>query len=96
MIAKVHNTPNDIILAVCDTELLGKKIKTKETIVEISDFYKGEEVSNEELVSLVRKATIINAMGKETIKFLLDNEITSEDKIMKVGRVPHVQIFKMK
>lgn len=48
MIVKTHLTPNGKLLAVCDSDILGKRFEEDERQLDLSGrFYKGDEVSDE-------------------------------------------------
>ncbi len=96
MIVKVYNVQGELMLAICDKDLLGTKIQTEEVEVEISDFYAGEEMSKEEILSLLKDATIVNAIGKNTVNFLISNGFVHKENVLYLGSIPHIQIIKMK
>ena len=93
MIFKKHISPDGIIIALCDNDLLGKKIETEKLQLDLtSNFYAGEEKSEEDIISEIRKCYIINACGKKTIDFLRKQDLIEEGNIIFVGDVPHAQI----
>ena len=92
MIVKVHKSDGKIILAVCDKELLGKKFNEKNKQLDLtSSFYQGEEKSNDELRSLIKKSYIINLVGKKSVDFGVKEDIISKAHIIKIKNVPHAQ-----
>lgn len=98
MIAKKHKT-NDgrFVLALCDDELVGKKISGKEAVLDLtSDFYKGEKLSDEKLKKCVEDAYIINCVGKKSIKFLIALKVLEEKNVGYVNKTPHAQIIQIK
>jgi len=62
MICKKHFLADGrMILVVVDDELVGKRFEEGDLQIDLSkDFYKGEEVSEAEVVGLFRKAYIIH------------------------------------
>ena len=90
-----HISGKEVLLAVCDKEILGKTLKKDDIEIKIGDFYKGEEVSEEELLSNVKQATIVNAIGEKTISFFLKNKIINEESLIYLNGIPHAQIYKM-
>ena len=95
MIVKEHSNGGDIILAICDKALIGKKLQFNNTEIEIGDFYKGEEKEQNEIEELIKKATVINAIGKKTIDFLKEKINLQEDNIIYMQDVPHAQVFRI-
>ncbi|MBW2989866.1 DUF424 domain-containing protein [Candidatus Woesearchaeota archaeon] len=93
MIAKVHKAQDQrIILAICDSDLAGKKIEEGKLQLDLSSgFYKGAETSEEKVVMLTKNAYIVNAAGKKSVGLLLDKKIADKKSVMFVKGVPHVQ-----
>lgn len=95
MIVKVHEQGNTLLLAMCDKDLLGKTIKKGDIEIKIGDFYNGEEVSDDAALDLIKTATIINAIGRESVNILVKNNFITEENVLDIGGIPHAQIFKM-
>ena len=92
---KIHRHGEEIVLALCDEELLGKTIKEGNLRFNISEkFYKGEKVTLKEAARYIEIATIINAVGENVIKMLVYHNEDILDAIIWLGKVPHVQLIK--
>ena len=93
MIVKKHESREGILLAVCDSDILGKKFETEKLQLDLtSSFYQGEEKTEEELRELMKTAYIINAVGEKTISFLKAEGLVDEENVLRIENVPHVQI----
>jgi hypothetical protein len=93
LIVKKHVSAGRLILAACDDSLIGSVIEDSDAVIDLGrGFYQGEETAKEEFLSLIKKAYILNAVGPDTIKVLLEEGIISQDNIKKVNDVPHVQL----
>ena len=88
---KVHKTPNGDIVAVCDKNIIGKTFENKDLRITASErFYNGEEVKDEkELLKIIKNASNLNIMGKESIEFAVKNKIISKKSIIIINNVPH-------
>lgn len=95
MIIKEHkNNEGKLILAICDKELLNKIIEENDLQLDLtSNFYKGEEKSEEEIKILIKKSYLINAVGEKTIEFLKKLELTKDEEIKKIKNTPYAQII---
>jgi len=92
MIVNLHKSDGKIILAVCDKELIGKKFVEKNMQLDLtSNFYKGKEMSDEELGVLINKAYIVNLVGKKSVDFGIKKGIVAEKHIITVKNIPHAQ-----
>jgi len=89
---KVFRVPEEVLVAVCDREILGKKFGEMEFEVSES-FYGGGICGEEELREILKEATIINAVGNKIIDFLVKENIVDKEGIIKIGDVSHAQVF---
>ncbi|MBN1923580.1 MAG: DUF424 family protein [Nanoarchaeota archaeon] len=90
---KLHVKGKELVLAACDEDLIGKTLHAvngAEIFINPS-FYKGEHVSADKLVELVREATIVNLFGKETLNAVKSLNLN----VLNIGGVPHSQVFKI-
>ncbi|MFQ5474289.1 MAG: DUF424 domain-containing protein [Candidatus Nanoarchaeia archaeon] len=93
MIVKVHEAPEGILLAVCDDDILGKKFETDRLQLDLTaSFYQGEEMSEDELRELLKKAYIVNIAGEKSIAFFLKEGFVEKANIIRIQDVPHAQI----
>jgi hypothetical protein len=92
MIVKTHTSKEGILLAVCDSDILGKKFEDDKLQLDLTGgFYKGEEKSEDELREMLKTAYIVNLVGKNSVDFAIKEGIVSEDNVIKVQGVPHAQ-----
>ena len=93
---KTTDYQKNLMLNICDVELLGKKIVENELNMTISESYYGEKlVEHEEARTLLKNASIINMVGEETISLSLELGVGSENGVKKIGGVPFLIVFKM-
>jgi len=93
---RVTDYQKQMMLNICDAELLGKKIIQNELTMHISENYYGERfVETEEAESLLKNSSIINMAGKETVTLSLKLGIGSENAIKTISDVPFLIIFNM-
>jgi len=93
---RVSDYQKNIMLNICDAELLGKNIVQDELNIHISESYYGEKlVETDEAKILLKNSSIINMVGKETISLSLELGIGSENGIKTISSVPFLIVFKM-
>ncbi|MFB5607146.1 MAG: DUF424 domain-containing protein [Candidatus Nitrosomaritimum yanchengensis] len=93
---KTTDYQKNLMLNICDAELLGKKIVENELNMNISESYYGEKlVEHEEARTLLKNASIINMVGKKTISLSLELGVGNENGVKKIGGVPFLIVFKM-
>lgn len=87
---KIHKN----VIAMCDEELVGKKLEDKKRQIEVYErFYKGEKVSDERALEILKEGKNINLVGNKIVGLALKNGIISKESIIEIKRVKHVQIY---
>jgi len=93
---KIKQTGKDILLAICDVELLGKTLQEGKIIFKVKDeFYNGGKTTVDEAINMIKNATIINLVGKCCIEKAIQNGYVHTDAILNIDGVPHAQIMKL-
>jgi len=92
--AIMQGSQEELLVAMCDSNLLGKKITAGKVEFVISkNFYGGELVDIEKMLKVLKMATIANIVGEECINAALSAGLIDESSIKKIKNVPHAQIF---
>ena len=95
-IIKVHKSYRKVV-AVCDSDLLGKRIEenVNGNIAQLDltgPFFKGEEVSDRELKELLidynKEDATFNIVGKESVRIAREAGVVKKDGIIVIGGVP--------
>jgi len=94
---KVMNSYRNVV-AVCDSELLGKRFEEGRFQLDIKEsFYKGEEVSEEEAIRIMKKMSredaTFNIVGKISVNAALKAGIIFEDGIGKIQGIPFALVL---
>lgn len=92
----IHDNINGRVVAVCDSDLLGKTLEDENCAIEISQkFYGGELVNEEKVTSIIQKERNLNLVGKNIINLCLELEIITKDHIFLINDIPHVQLIEL-
>lgn len=93
---KVTEHQKNLMLNICDADLLGKSISENELTIKISESYYGNEIIEiGEATKLLESSNIINMVGKNTVSLSLELGIGSENGVKKISGVPFLIVFKM-
>ena len=90
---KTYSAKGQLVVAICDKDLLGKKIGNEFKITVKEDFYRGELVDEKKALELMEKASICNIIGKKIIDLALKNKFITKENIIFIGDVPHAQFI---
>ncbi len=94
---KVWNVrKGELMVAACDCELIGKKLKEGGLALDVSrEFYGGELMTPEAATDVLRTATIANIVGVNAVRCGTDAGIVHEEGVIMIGGVPHAQFVYM-
>ncbi len=93
---RIHKSADDIILAACDEEVLGKTFTGDGVKITVSErFYNGELVPEETFVQRMGPVTIMNLVGERVIALAMEQGHVSENGILDIGGVKHAQVVKL-
>ena len=91
---RISDYQKNIMVNMCDAELLGKYVINGKLKIHISESYYGKQlVDKEEAISFLKSASIMNLVGKETISLAIDLGIGSESGVKIISDIPFLIIF---
>lgn len=96
--AKIFTTKTEIVVAMCDDDMLDKVLdfKEKNVKIKVSKYFYGEHLVEEKVVlKLMGKATIGNLMGKNIVAVARKHGFISKENIINIDGIPHAQFVKL-
>jgi len=88
---KIHKGPSTVV-AICDENLIGKKFKEGKLVLKVSEhFFKGEKMSKEEVVKLLKNADNLDIVGKECVELAVEIGVIKKESVIEIEGVPHAQ-----
>ncbi len=90
-----HSRTGEVVVAICDSELLGRRLKLSEGVyVDVSkSFYGGMLLDADELDKYIKQGTIVNLLGERAVNVAVKMGLVRESAIVMIDGVPHIQIF---
>ena len=97
IVIKIHKTYRDVI-AICDSNLIGKKFEENNLQLDIKEsFYKGEEKTKQEVIQIMqdlsREDSTFNIVGEESVNCALEAGIISKEGVKKIQGVPFALVL---
>ncbi len=90
---KIYRVRGEILVAVCDSELVGKTFKEGDLKIEVKEsFYGDKDVGEEEVKRALRMATIANITGKRAVELAIKLGIIDKENVLKIGDCWHAQM----
>ncbi|MBM3230288.1 DUF424 family protein [Candidatus Pacearchaeota archaeon] len=97
MLCKRHSSYR-IVIALCDTSLLGKSFEEGIRQIKINEhFFKGEEITYSEAVQLIKKQILedasFNIVGHEAIKAAQEAGLITKENVTTIQGIPYALTF---
>jgi len=97
MFVKIIRSQRDLV-AVCDSELLGKKFEEEKFQLDLTGgFFRGEEFSKEETIEIMKKMAredaTFNIVGKDSVDAALKAEIIVKEGIAEIQGIPFALVL---
>ncbi|MCD6330607.1 MAG: DUF424 family protein [Thermoplasmata archaeon] len=89
---KVYTVQNEVLVAACDAELIGKTLKEGEIEFHVSKEFYADVLGDEELLKKhLVNATIANLVGHRAVKCGIEVGIIDKENVIKIAGIPHAQ-----
>jgi len=96
MYMKQYDTERQLIVAVCDKEIIGKKFQEGELTLKLEvSFYKGTDSSEKEVMEALLCATIANIAGQKAIACAVECGCIDPDNVIFIEGIPHAQMVRI-
>ena len=93
---KVISASGNLMLNICDPELVDKTFHDGKIKIKINpNYYAERDVDEHEAKNLLEKCTSINMVGEKTISLAARMAIGSEKSIRRIEGIPFLIVFKM-
>ena len=93
---KVISASGNLMLNICDPELVDKTLQDGKTKIRINpNYYAERDVDEHEAKNLLTKCNSINMVGEKTVSLATSLGIGSEKSIRRIEGVPFLIVFKM-
>ncbi|MDI6709045.1 MAG: DUF424 family protein [Candidatus Thermoplasmatota archaeon] len=94
--ARVYRVQSEVVVAACDRNVHGKSFEEGNLVLYVKkEFYGDELVGEEEVSSLLARATIANLVGEKIVAHAIKIGIIDSQNVLRVKGVPHAQMARM-
>ena len=86
------------VVAICDSSILGKRFEEGKFQLDVKEsFYKGEEVSEEKAIeimkSMIKEDATFNIAGKEAVNAAISAGVISKESVGEIQRIPFALVL---
>ncbi len=90
---RVYRVKGEVLVAVCDPELVGKTYSEGGYRIEVKEEFYGQEEFDEDVVKkALENATIANITGKKAVDLAIRIGIVDSRNVLKIGDCWHAQM----
>ncbi len=90
---KIYRVRGEVLVAVCDSELVGKTFREGNLKIEVKeDFYGTEDFDEREVEEALKKATIANITGKRAVELAIRIGIVDRERVLRIEDCLHAQM----
>lgn len=96
MYLKTHKVSGEVMIAVCDCELLGKTFEEGMLSLTVESAFFGEKAATAlEVAKALSGATIANMVGERAVACAIETSCIEGKNVLKIGGVPTAQMVRM-
>ena len=95
---RIHRVRAEFVVAACDAELVGQRLPVGtngRTVTVSGQFYGEREVTVEELLWALERATVANLLGERVLRIACEHGHVDAAATGTLGGVPHAEIVAM-
>jgi hypothetical protein len=83
------------MVAICDLDLIGRKIEQDGLVIDVTEsYFKQEIIENEKAGDLLKRCAIANLVGEKIVAQALAMKMAKEASVKRISGVPFLMIFK--
>ncbi|WP_226004945.1 DUF424 domain-containing protein [Natrinema salinisoli] len=96
MIVNERETPEGLLVAVCDEDVLGETFEEGELSLTVTEeFYGGDAVDERAVLESLGEAAVANIVGTRAVELAVEEGFVDEANVLEVGTTLHAQLLQM-
>lgn len=96
MLLRERQTPDGLLVSVCDRDLLGETFEDGDVSLTVTEeFYDGEPVDSEAVVDALSRAAVANLVGTRAVAVAIDAGYVKETNVLDIEDTPHAQFMRL-
>jgi len=96
MLLAERQTPEGVLVSVCDAEALGETFENGEVSLTVDpDFYDGDPADAETVADALARCTTANLVGTEAVAVAVDAGFVDEANVLDIDGTRHAQYLQL-
>lgn len=94
MLVHERDTPEGLLVAVCDEECLGETYGDGDVSLTVTEeFYGGEERDADAVVDSLTRASVANLVGEQCVTLAIEAGLVDEENVLDLDGALHAQLL---
>ncbi|MFB6194865.1 MAG: DUF424 domain-containing protein [Haloplanus sp.] len=94
MLIRERDTPEGLLVAVCDEECLGETYEEGEVSLTVTEeFYGGDAGDADDVVDSLTRASVANLVGEQCVTVAIEAGLVDEERVLDLGEALHAQLL---
>jgi len=96
MCLRTYTIGGEVLVAVCDSELLGRRFTENELQLEVSVSFFGQELASAAMLErALEEATMANFVGERAVSWAIAFEYVDRENVLHIDGIPCAQMVRM-
>lgn len=96
MILQERQTERGLLVAACDSGLIGETFENGDVTLTVNEaFYGGDEVTPEDVAASLANASVANLVGTEVVELAIEEGYVDEGNVLELDGALHAQFLRM-
>jgi hypothetical protein len=94
MLVRERDTPEGLLVAICDRGCLGETYTDGEVSLTVTEeFYGGDPGDAEDVVDALTRASVANLVGERCVDVAIDAGLVDEENVLELEGTRHAQLL---
>ena len=96
MILRERETPEGLLVSVCDPGLLGETFESEQVSLTVNEeFYGGDPADEDSVVDSLQRAVVANLVGVKAVELAIKHGFVDEQQVLELEGTLHAQMLRM-
>ena len=96
MILRERDTPEGLMVSVCDRNILGETFESGELSLTVTEeFYGGDPADPEAVIDSLSRAWVANLVGVEAVDLAIEHGFVDPEQVLEIDGTRHAQMLRM-
>lgn len=96
MIVRERETPQGLLVSVCDDGILGETFEDGDISLTVTEeFYSGERCDEQEVLASLERAAVANLVGQQTVTLAIEAGFVDSGSVLEIGATRHAQVLNL-